>query len=353
MPTIAIRDAGAVGSPVVRIGWNGWAGGVTIDEPLEDDGGIPLAGVLAGALAVSEQFQRALGAQVAGRRAVGVSLWDPASDWQSSEAKGPPLEYLPAALWLLGLGHLGQAYAWSIGLLPYADTSDALVGLFDFDRVEAGNLSTQLLTTDASLNRPKARVVAEAMESLGFRTKVVERAFDASFVPTAHGSSYRNEPRVALAGFDDPVPRQYLDVFDYAVDAGLGGGPVEYLDAVVRSFPGRQLARDIFAVAEAAPKRRLGRAYEAEIARQVEQGVDEAAARCGLVDLAGITVGASFVGAAVSCVVLADVLRHLHGGPRLSTIGFDLRNPAAIQVAGVLPKGPHAMAWARASRDDL
>ena len=35
------------------------------------------------------------------------------------DAIGPSLVYLPSGLWLLGLGHLGQANAWALGCLPY------------------------------------------------------------------------------------------------------------------------------------------------------------------------------------------------------------------------------------------
>jgi ThiF family len=341
LPTIAIIDSDASGSPTIHLGWNGWAGGVSTNVPLLGRSDMPLAGVLAGALAVSELFQRALGAPMPGRRSVGISLWDPTLDWASPDAAGPELEFLPAAIWLLGLGHLGQAFAWSIGLLPYADTSAALVGLMDFDRIERGNLATQLLTVERNLGRPKARVAAERMESLGFRTKVVERAFDDRFELVAHASPNRNEPRLALAGFDDPAPRRYLDVFDYVVDAGLGSGPVEYLDALIRSFPGPRLAADVFAVPIAPAKSELHPAYEAEIARQVVQGTDEAAARCGLIDLAGISAGASFVGAAVSCLAIGDILRYLHGGARISIVGLDLRNPGAIQTGLRIEDAPH------------
>lgn len=69
---------------------------------------LPLAGVVAGALAVSEVFQHALGSNTAACRDTGLSLWCPNLPWQSSEAVGPALQRLPTGVWLLGLGHLGQ-----------------------------------------------------------------------------------------------------------------------------------------------------------------------------------------------------------------------------------------------------
>ena len=42
---------------------------------------------------------------------------------ESSRLRTPRINHrdLPAALWLLGLRHLGQAYAWTIRMLPYAN----------------------------------------------------------------------------------------------------------------------------------------------------------------------------------------------------------------------------------------
>src|SRR5258705_11679288 len=105
-----------VARPSLHATWQGWAGGVVLsaaDRGSEDDSQ-PLAGVLCAGLAVSEAFQAMRGFVLAGRRTVGMSLWRPDLGWRDDAAVGPPLEYLPEKLWLLGLGHLGQAFAWSI-----------------------------------------------------------------------------------------------------------------------------------------------------------------------------------------------------------------------------------------------
>lgn len=72
----------AIDTPfAVSATFDGWAGGVV---PLEGGSRLaerqdcPPAGVLAGALAVSEAFQYVRGSNIeAGRRAVGLSLWSP------------------------------------------------------------------------------------------------------------------------------------------------------------------------------------------------------------------------------------------------------------------------------------
>jgi len=86
------------------------------------------------------------------------------------------------------------------------------------------NAATQLLVTNDTIDRRKARVVADALETRGFTTRIVERAYDQHFRPFIHGDPARNEPTIALAGFDDIAPRRQLGQagFSRVVDAGLG-----------------------------------------------------------------------------------------------------------------------------------
>lgn len=321
------------GKPVLHCSTRGWSGGVvqSRDQILGGDAIAP-AGILAAAIGISETFQQQLGNVVAGRRNVGLSLWRPDLPWYSAE-DGPALHYLPAALWLLGLGHLGQAYAWTIGMLPYATPRDVQIGLMDFDIIVKGNTATQLLVDDDNVGKRKTRVVASALEDLGFSTRIVERAFDGHFHPEVSAIRSRNEPTTALAGFHDVTPRRDLAKagFDRIVDAGLGAGPVEYLDMVIHTFPGALDPARAFRD-DPRPPRPLRDAYEQEIERQVDGGADEAVARCGMLDIAGVTVGAAFVGAVSSTLVVADILRLLHEGQNYSVIGLDLRDPAGIRA---------------------
>ena len=274
-----------------------------------------------------------------GRRDVGVSLWRPDLDWRAAEAVGPALQYLPASLWLLGLGHLGQAYAWVMGMLPYAHPADVRLGLIDYDRVVAGNTATQLLVGEDHIDDRKTRVVASALERLGFATVIVERAFDGNFHPDVS----RREPTIALAGFDSRDPRLLLgdDRLTWVVDGGLGSGAVEYLDVVVNTFPASEDPAVAFPPGRprATP---LPEAYEAEIANRVEKGRGEDAARCGLLDIVGVTIGAAFVGAFAASLVVSDVLRLLHGGHPFAVVHVDLRHPENLQtVPNSCPGAPN------------
>ena len=313
--------------------WQGWAGGV-IDDPrnrLPETEGFPLAGALAGALGVSEAFQHARGHAPAGRRPAGLSLWRPEIDWRAEDARGRRCDYLPDRLWLVGLGHLGQAYSWMLGLLPYERPADVSLVLQDYDRVEEANRSTGMLSAAAAAGRKKTRVVAERLERLGFGTAVTERAFDGS---TRRADS---EPGVALAGLDSPAPRRLLEAagFGLAVDAGLGGQARNYLDILVHAFPSGIEAADAWPAAPAPPPPPAERPAYRDLARQLAETTDltDGEIECGVIDLAGRSAGAAFVGCAAAALVVSEVLRALAGGPRYQVLGWSLRSPQAVQAA--------------------
>ena len=73
-----------------------------------------------------------------------VSLWNPGTSWLTEDAGEPALAWLPSRLWLIGLGNLGQAFAWLLAGLPYADRGQVELVLQDFDRIAESNDSTSL-----------------------------------------------------------------------------------------------------------------------------------------------------------------------------------------------------------------
>jgi hypothetical protein len=331
-PTVVVgapSARSAIGSIVCVAACSGWAGGVLqarTEAPKAP--GIAPSGILAGGIAVSECFQHCGGAVEAGRREAGVSLWAPDTPWLEPAASGPPLRYLPDRLWLLGLGHLGQANAWALGMLPYSKDARVRLFLLDTDEIVPGNLATGLLANDGNVGKMKTRAVAAALEGIGLQTRIVERLFDEHIWPGDE------EPRLVLAGFDSPVPRRQLGAERFArvVDAGLGSGADEYLDILLHTFPSPLDPAVAFAggprEAPVLPPR-----FAEEVQRLVDRGADPAATQCGMTEIAGITVGAAFVGATAAALTVGDVLRWLHGGTELSVLTFDLRTPNVVIVA--------------------
>ena len=321
IPTLNVGDAQpqAQSHPVeLSVIFSDWRGGVAPREeaPFHTDDAVVPAAVLAGALAISEVFQHLRGNPMAGRRKLGMSLWEPESlNWESAVAGPIPIS-LPSRLWLIGLGHLGQAYLWVLGLLPYPTTSDVQLVLHDFDRLADSNDSTSLLTTMDIVGRYKTREMAKWAEARGFSTRIVERRFPGGL------RIENDEPRLALGGVDNPQARAaYEDAgFDWIVEAGLGAGPTEFLAIRLHTFPASTTARSKWGNSAGRGSELPATAPYRDLS---ERGVD----RCGLVQMATRSVGAPFVGAAAATLVIAEVLRHLNGGATNEVIDLTLRDP--------------------------
>jgi hypothetical protein len=304
----------------VRATFDGWRGGVI---PLSDGARLPEeqeftpAGVLAGAIGVSEAFQFVRGRNKhAGRRSAGLSLWCPETSWLEVSQRGPQLEWLPAKLWLIGLGHLGQAYLWTLGFLPYDSPHEVSLVLQDFDTLALSNDSTSLLTDKGLIGRKKTRAMAEWCEQRGFQTCNFERRFAPNF------RLDEEEPRVALCGVDNEAARACLEEvgFGRVIEAGLGLGTEEYLAFQMHSFPASRQAKSLWG---ASSDKRVDPSVVNQPAylNLADRGIDE----CGLTLLSGRSVGASFVGAVVSTLVVAETLRMCLGAQSYEVIDGSLR----------------------------
>ncbi len=334
-PTLVIGNVieHPAGSIVLYATWQGWSAGVVEDPEgrLPESLEFPLAGVLAAALGVSEAFQHLRGFLFAGRRPVGLSLWDPGDNWRSESSQGVPCRYLPSRFWLIGLGHLGQAYAWALGLLPYANPAAVELMLQEYDIVVKANQSTGMLSDAASIGKRKSRLVASRLEALGFTNSITERPF---------GSETRrsgDEPGVALVGVDDPGPRRMLEKagFDLIVDAGLGGRPHNYLDMLMHSFPSGIEAATAWpeqgrSLADAPVGQPVYRDLSQRLPRT--EGLNGGDIECGLVEVAGRSVGAAFVGCVAATLVLSEALRLIAGGPRFEVLSLSLRSPGRVEA---------------------
>ncbi|PZN95079.1 MAG: thiamine biosynthesis protein ThiF [Hyphomicrobiales bacterium] len=302
----------------IRTAAAGWRGGlVPAHANLAPEPGPanPLAGMLAAALAINEAFLHVNGAKAAGHRAVGLSLWRPGHDvdWLAGDPSEPALTYLPSKLWLIGLGHLGQAYLWALGLLPYGAPGDVKLVLQDVDAITVSTESTSILTDAAMVGVQKTRAMAAWAERRGFQASIQERLFDADF------RRRPDEPVVALCGLDNAAGRRALDQvgFDMIVEAGLGRGHRDFRTLRLHTLPGPRPAADMWKATEAGEKVEDRPAY----AKLLADGVLD---RCGMTLLAGKAVGAPFVGAVAATFALSEILRLLHGGRVHRLIDLDL-----------------------------
>lgn len=319
-PSAVIGDATVHFSklPCWRLTWGGWRGGVVPvreSRRLQEEEAIALAPLLAAAVCAAEVFSYHAGDHaMAGRRASGLSLWRPGADWLADDPTEPALAFLPSRLWFIGLGNLGQAFAWALASLPYADRHEVQLILQDFDRIGASNESTSLLSFTTDTKRRKARVVGEWLEARGFDTYLDERRFGAW---TRRGGE---EPGVALCGVDNALTRTSLEKagFGLVVEAGLGAGPEAFRSLSLHTFPASRSAEEIWSrqVGQANKNVENMPAYKALKLK----GVDS----CGLAQLASRTVGVPFVGLVAGCLVLSELLRRLNGGSAFELISGSL-----------------------------
>jgi hypothetical protein len=312
-PSAIIGDANVAvaAAPAWRLTWEGWRGGVVpagLMNSLTDTAAIGIAPALAAAVCAAEVFAYHAGDHLmAGRRAAGMSLWRPDGDWLAPDDSEPPLSFLPSRLWLIGLGNLGQAFAWLLACLPYEDRSQVELLLQDFDQVVPSNHSTSLLSFLHDVGRRKCRMVADWLEERGFVTFLNERYFGPW---TRRGP---DEPTVAFCGVDNALARAALEKagFDLVVEAGLGAGPQSFRSFSLHTFPASRSAEHLWLkqVSEADHTFETMPAYKA--LRQ--EGMDE----CGLAQLASRTVGVPFVGLIAALMALSELLRRLHSGVSL------------------------------------
>jgi len=321
--------------PSWRLTWSGWRGGVMPARngtSLPEGDAIALAPLLAAAACAAEVFAYHAGDQpMAGRRSCGLSLWRPGENWLLDDPSEPMLAFLPSQLWIVGLGNLGQAFAWALTALPYGDRRQVQLVLQDFDRITASNESTSLLSFAADVNRRKARVVAEWLDRRGFETYVNERRFGTW---TRWG---QDEPGVALCGVDNALARAALEKpgFGLVVEAGLGAGPEAFRSISVHTFPSSQSAEDIWSRQVSATNGNVESmpAYEA----LKRGGMDT----CGLAQLASRTVGVPFVGLIAACLVLSELLRRLNGGGAFEIVSGSVASLNDIETIAI-PCGPYA-----------
>lgn len=135
-----------------------------------------------------------------------------------------------------------------------------------------------------------------------------------------------DEPLLALCGVDNPDARAILEGAGFATvfEAGLGAGVDDFRLIRTHSFPGPISADATWPQDEGdilvSPGSERPPSYE-ELRKRGE--LDE----CGLTRLAAVAVGAPFVGAATSAILIAQIIRLVVDGKRPSVLNLDLRAP--------------------------
>jgi len=301
----------------LRATWSGWTATVApARQPTPNcDEVCVLAAIAAGALAVSEAFglvEDRPGSD-AGYRTVSLDLFAPLG----GQGQAPQLAWAPSSWWLVGLGHLGQAFAWTIAWLPYESALQAEVVLQDTDATTKSNYFTGVMTPEGSEAVPKTRLVAACLEAAGLQTRILERKL---------GPDLRREleeAHVAILGIDKVAARRLTTGVGWklAIDVGLGRGAQGYAGIHLVRFPGSRASSDVPAWQDGGEGLGSDQVLSGSPALRELHERDE----CGAVTLAGTAAGASFVGVVAGCLAIAEACRPLNGGVPCDVLDVDLR----------------------------
>jgi hypothetical protein len=281
----------------VRAFWNGWVAGTapgrnTLAVGKSD---CPLAGAAAGALAVGQAFLAEQGDHRAGRSIQQLSLWGPELGEQAACSPGTSLDevYLPTALWLVGLGNLGQAYLWALTLLPYPRPEDVLLFFQDDQKVGKENWGTSVLVQRGRYGVLKTRIAEEWATMRGFEVRRVDRRM------SEQQTRSDREPGILLAGLDRMPARRMLGRcgFDYIIDAGLGVTAADY----------RKHFQDVEDQTGQVVEELMKLPTYQELARSLGDG------GCGAATLAETRVAVPFVSAIAGALAVTQAIRLASG----------------------------------------
>jgi hypothetical protein len=196
--------------------WDRWRAGIRPTHSPQPQGGgrVSLAGIAAAAVAVSQAFSFIMGNKIAGWESWDVNLWDPTD----KTSLGPEHVRLPLNLWFIGMGNLGQAYLWSLMLLPFKSPKNIQPVFQDMDHVKEENIVTSILATETWVGKRKTLLAADWALKRGFDPKIWDFALNEKFQNPV------DDPFYALAGLDSMDARKLLSYckFPYLLNAGLG-----------------------------------------------------------------------------------------------------------------------------------
>lgn len=254
----------------------------------------PLSGIAAGALGVGKAFEAERGCRPELRS--GVDLWPVAC----ADQKAPRFAdvFLPGALWLIGLGNLGQAFLWALAALPYADPSSVSLVLQDRDKVTEENWATSVLVNDETCGSLKTRICEGWALAKGFDVRRLDRHLLVGDRLEPH------DPRVALSGVDKIESRKIMAAvgFHCIVDVGLGRTRSDFDKYRVTLFD------------ETRP-------INVHFAGQTDQSLNESIldqdayrrlakdlGRCGAMEVAGASIAVPYVSAIASAIAVSRLI---------------------------------------------
>lgn len=287
-------DGGPTETWSVSPWWDGWKAGTTKSgEAHWGSGENPLPGIAAGALAVGIAFEAERKRFFDYRSE--VDLWP-----VNTGMDAPYFEnvFLPEALWLVGLGNLGQAYLWALSSLPFTDPSKVSLVLQDRDTVSKENWATSVLTKNGTYGSLKTKVAEDWTVAKGFKPRRVDRSL------FARDRLENDDPRLALSGVDKYESRRNMAKvgFDCIVDAGLGRTASNFDRYRVTIFDQTRPIDKHFAGQVDIPVAQFQHTGDAYRLLEDEIG------SCGMAEIGGSSVAVPYVSALAASVAISRVI---------------------------------------------
>ena len=242
-------------------------------------------------------------------------------DWHKPDANGPAGFFLPKQAWCVGLGHLGQAYLWTLGLMPFSNPKSCFFILQDDDKVDETNLGPQILSNEDYIGDKKARVCSRFLTDLGFRTQIIEKPF----TEYDQLEDWSHNFKILLLGVDNIKTRRIVDPsrFKIVLD-GSTNGRLELFDSCT--------IRNLNLISKPPSKIWNSQPEESGVLHKNLQRMFEQSGMCGQVKLLNKSISTPFVGLFCSALLIAELIRSLNQGTIHSSISGQMREVNSIQV---------------------
>ena len=323
---IAIGNAEGSGCKFcIRAVFEGWRGGIVphnVQNPFHETSLIPLGAIFAAGLAIYEcfRFVNKEGSAI-GHRKVGMSLWDfDEKDWmQASNAEFDRIDTL-SPMWFCGLGHLGQAYIWTLGHLPIPKEWKLAnqITIQDKDLTSHSNLSTSLLTSESNIDIPKAQICNDWLQKRNFGKVVMVKSFLEPGSKINFGDSH------LICGLDNPRARRLAALMHPAlmIDGGIGGKIDDFQSLAMHTLPSDIDPRRVW------PDNDVNFSGDMPLSLRTHHESGDNAIRCGIETLNNKAVGFPFVGVVTASVVMAELLRRSMKAHHYQRLSMDMRDVA-------------------------
>jgi molybdopterin/thiamine biosynthesis adenylyltransferase len=229
---------------------------------------------------------------------------------------------MPRKIWTLGLGHLGQAYLWTLSLMPFRDAAEVLFLLQDDDTVETENIGSQVLCDMSNIGFPKTRACLQFLEGLNFKTQVIEKRF----LPGNSEEEWIKSFPFLLNGVDNAQARRSINKSYHKLflDGATNGRSSLFDSFTLRNVSYTDKAPETIwkpsEIDEAVMHKNLYERYEK-------------ANKCGVLTNIGVSV--PFVGLFGATFVIAELLRSLNQGTIYSIVSLRMGDLTSIEAVDI------------------